>query len=96
MTVLFDKFSPSPPAADTIAPWDTPSLGQHPIDEWLSRQDFAAWRYVPGHGLVGPDATWLSAAWDELPDWDQFVAAVRGDLKRRCRPEQKGRPRRPR
>jgi hypothetical protein len=68
---LFDRFS-SPPAT-------------HPLDTWLTKQNAADWKHVPGFGLVGPESTPLTRAFEELPDWDEFVEAVRADLRGRCR-----------
>lgn len=61
------------------------TLAVHPTDAWLAQQNGADWREVPGIGLIGPEATAQTGAFDELPDWDEFVAAVRADLKRRGR-----------
>ena len=68
---LFDRF-------------DT-SAAAHPIDTWLAQQDPANWQEVPDVGLIGPESTSLTRAFDELPNWDEFVEAVRADLKARCR-----------
>lgn len=68
----------------SIAPWDRPEFGIHPLDLWLSRQDLDAWSYVcPGH-LRGPDYA-SEDEFERLDDYDAWSEKVRADLKVRCR-----------
>ncbi len=70
--------------ANAIAPWDTPSLGMHPIGLWLSQQDLDAWHYDNSGHLVGPDAR-PEDDFDRLLDFDTWLRKVRSDLEKRCR-----------
>jgi hypothetical protein len=63
--------------------WNTST--EHFLDQWLVEQNWSQWRYeAPGH-LVGPDAGETADDFDSLPGFDQWLAVVKADLRRRCR-----------